>query len=124
MPQNNAAFIAKNSSGALSLLKTDANGALVTSQTDSELSTHLDITAATLIKAGSGVFMGLQVIVAGTAAGTANDSATTGAAGAANAIASIPDVVGAVPLPACGIPYTNGLVIEPGAGQTIVAIFK
>jgi len=56
------------------------------------------------------------VNVAGTAAGTVNDSATVAGAAAANQIASIPNVVGPILV---DFPILAGLVIVPGAGQTV-----
>jgi hypothetical protein len=83
------------------------------------LSTSLNITAATVIKAAPGRLVRISVIVAG-AAGTANDCTTTGAAAAANEIAVIPAAVGPVPL---DWPCLAGIVVVPGTGQTIAVSF-
>ncbi|MDE2471884.1 MAG: hypothetical protein KGL35_24950 [Bradyrhizobium sp.] len=77
--------------------------------------TTLNITVATLIKAAPGMLVSFSVNVAG-AAGTINDAATVGAAAAANAICATPAAVEAVFFPA---KFQNGLVVVPGAGQTV-----
>lgn len=80
----------------------------------------LNITAATLLKAGRGYIVRISVIVAGTA-GTINDAATVGAAATANEIGAIPATVGVVPFE---FPYFAGLVITPGAGQTVSVAYS
>jgi hypothetical protein len=75
-----------------------------------------NITVATVIKATPGTLLGFAVIVAG-AAGTINDVATTGGAAAGNQIGVTLAVVGNYPL--YGVPCTTGIVVVPGAGQTI-----
>jgi hypothetical protein len=82
-------------------------------------STVLNITATTVIKASAGRLVRINVIVAG-AAGSANDCTTTGAVAAANEVAVIPAVVGPVWL---DWPCNNGIVVAPGAGQTIAVAF-
>ena len=84
-------------------------------QTGQGLSTALNITAATVIKASAGRLARINVIVAG-AAGTANDCATTGAVASANQVAVIPAVVGPLLV---DWPCVSGIVVAPGAGQTI-----
>lgn len=81
-----------------------------------------NISGNTLVKAARGTIIGINVIVAGSAAGAAYDSATVAAAAAANQVGVIPNSIGSVPMPPQGIPCLNGIVIEPGAGQT-VAVF-
>lgn len=78
-----------------------------------------NITAATVIKAAPGRVARVSVIVAG-AAGTLNDCTTTGAAAASNQIAAIPAVVGMI-----WIDWTTsaGIVLVPGAGQTLAISF-
>lgn len=82
--------------------------------------TTLNITAATLIKKGPGSLVSFSITVAG-AAGTINDAATTGAAAAANAICATPAVVEAVFLP---FTFQNGLVVVPGAAQTVTVCWQ
>lgn len=75
----------------------------------------LNITAATLIKAGPGEIVSFAISVAG-AAGTINDAASTGGAAAANVICATPAAVEAVHFP---FKFQNGLVVVPGAAQVI-----
>jgi hypothetical protein len=94
----------------------DAGGRVIVAPAGSGGSTALGVTATTQIKVGAGTIATVNVIVAGTTPGTVNDAATTGAAAPANQIASIPNVVGIYVI---GFPFTNGLVVVPGAGQTL-----
>jgi hypothetical protein len=80
----------------------------------------LNITSATLIKAAPGMLVSFAVTVAG-AAGTINDCATTGAAAAANAICATPATVEAIHFP---FNFQNGLVVAPGAGQTVTVCWQ
>lgn len=78
----------------------------------------LNITSATVIKAAPGNINWVSVLVAGSAAGTLNDCATTGAAASSNAIAALPNAVGNQDYfkpRRCG----TGIVVTPGSGQTI-----
>lgn len=79
-------------------------------------SSALNLTAATLVKAGAGRLIRISVTVAGTAAGSANDAATTAGAAATNQLASIPNAVGVIYL---DFPVTNGIVVTPGTGQSL-----
>jgi len=88
-------------------------------QTGQGLSSSLNISAATVIKATPGRLVRISVIVAGSV-GTANDCTTTGGAAAANEIAVIPAAVGPVLL---DWPCLAGIVVVPGAGQTIAVSF-
>jgi hypothetical protein len=82
-----------------------------------------NITAATVVKATRGTLLGLFVIVAGSAPGEVNDSATVGGVSSpANQVAVIPNAVGPVVL-GQGIPVSNGIVVTPGTGQTVVAFY-
>jgi hypothetical protein len=58
----------------------------------------------------------VNVVVAGTTAGSVNDSATVAGAVAANEIESIPSVVGPILL---DFPIFAGIVIIPGTGQVV-----
>ena len=60
------------------------------------------------------------MVVAGSGAGTINDCDTTGAAAAANAIATLPTTAGPIQL---NFPCQLGIVVVPGAGQTIAISF-
>jgi len=75
-----------------------------------------NITAAKVVKVGAGRVIRVNVLVAGSAAGTVNDCATTGAAAIGNEIASIPNTVGEVLLE---WPCAIGIVVVPGTGQTL-----
>ncbi len=76
----------------------------------------LNITADTVIKAKSGTVFKVVVNVAGTAPGSVSDIATVAGVAAANLIATIPAVVGPINLE---WPCSAGIVIKPGAGQTL-----
>ncbi len=79
-----------------------------------------NITAAMAVKASAGRLVRVNVVVAGSAAGTANDCATTGAAAAANEIASIPNTVGTYYF---DWPCATGIVVVPGTGQTLAVSY-
>lgn len=76
----------------------------------------LNITVATVVKAAPGTALVATVVVAGAGAGSINDCITTGAADATNTIASLPTTVGPIAL---NFPCQLGIVVKPGAGQTI-----
>lgn len=84
------------------------------------VSSSLNITAATVVKPSRGRLVRINVIAAGSAAGSANDAATTGAAGAANQVFAIPNTVGSYFL---DWPCATGIVVTPGTGQTIAVSF-
>lgn len=69
---------------------------------------------AAVIKATPGRVVRVNVTTAGSAAGSLNDAATTGAAGATNLIFSIPNTVGTYYL---DWPAASGIVVTPGTGQ-------
>jgi len=83
--------------------------------------TRLNITAATVVKLGAGRVAKVSVVVAGSAAGSVNDCATTGAAASSNEIAPLPTTAGPIEL---GFAYSTGLVIVPGTGQTIAVSYQ
>ena len=58
----------------------------------------------------------VNVLVAGTAAGAAYDAATTASVAAANQIGAWPNTVGSYLI---DMPCLAGIVIAPGAGQTV-----
>jgi hypothetical protein len=87
----------------------------------------LNITAATLVATvpkdfsiGQGRLARVQVLVAGTAGGAAYDSATVAGAAAANQIAAWPNTIGTYTI---DMPFIAGLVVTPGAGQTVAVSF-
>lgn len=75
-----------------------------------------NITAVTLVKGSHGTVRSLNVIVAGSSAGSVNDSATTGGASISNQTAAIPNAVGSTIIDRVCI---NGIVVTPGTGQTV-----
>lgn len=83
-------------------------------------SAQYNITAATVVKATPGRLVRIDVITAGSAAGTANDCATTGAAAVGNQIASIPNTVGSIEL---DWPCATGIVIVPGTSQVLAVSY-
>jgi hypothetical protein len=83
-------------------------------------SSSYNITAPTVVKASTGRLARISVIVAGSAVGTANDCATTGAAAVGNQIAVIPNAAGVIMVE---WPCSAGIVIVPGTGQTVAVSF-
>lgn len=82
----------------------------------------LNLTAATLVSATNSNSYAprrvsrINVLVAGTAPGSVNDSATIAGASASNQVFSIPNVVGSYLL---DFPMLAGIVVTPGTGQTV-----
>ena len=91
--------------------------------------TALNITAATLIKGASsnalavgpvGRLVRINVTVAGSAVGSANDAATVATAATANQVFVIPNTVGSYLV---DVPCFSGIVVTPGTGQTVAVIY-
>lgn len=80
----------------------------------------LNIVAATVVKVGPGRVARIAVVSAGSDAGAVHDCVSTGAAGAANQVASIPNTVGVIEL---DWPLVEGLVVVPGSGQVLAVSF-
>lgn len=80
----------------------------------------LNITANTVVKASNGNLASVSIVVAGTAAGTIHDAATVAGATAANIISALPAVAGPLVI---NFPCTSGIVVKPGAGQTIAVSY-
>ena len=121
MPQNaNAVYPAVNS-GVSKPLQVDSSGALIVANNDEAESSALNLTAATVVKASSGYVSRIVVLVAGSAVGSVNDAATTGAAATANQIFAIPNTVGAYQI---SFPVSNGIVVTPGTGQTVAVTYR
>jgi hypothetical protein len=89
--------------------------------TVSGLSTVLNITAATVVKAAPGRAMRVSVLVAGSTTGTVNDCLTTGAATAANTTYVIPTAVGMYTIE---FPHSIGVVVVPGTGHTLAVSYN
>ena len=81
----------------------------------------LNITAATVVKAAPGRLIRLNVLVAGSATGTVNDCATTGAVATANEIFVIPETAAVYTLE---WPCQVGIVVTPGTGQTVAVSYS
>ena len=121
MPQNPQNFVARNSStNAMTALSTDANGALLVSGTGG-VNSALDITTATVVKAAPGRLIRVSVLVAGSAAGAAYDSAATGSDAIGTEIFVIPNTVGIYEL---DWPCLTGVTVAPGTGQTVAVSFS
>lgn len=80
----------------------------------------LNITAATVVKVGTGRLATVTVLVAG-AVGTVNDTTTTGAVAVGNQIAVIPAAIGVYTL---NFPILNGIVVAPGAAQVVSVAYE
>ena len=94
------------------------NGALLTGQGSR---TMLDITANTVVKTLAGRVVKVAVLVAGSAAGGVYDAKTVAGSSVTNQIAVIPNTVGVYSI---DIPTFNGIVVEPGTGQTVVISYS
>jgi hypothetical protein len=79
------------------------------------VTTTLNVTAQTVIKASPGRLVRIDVTVAGTTAGSVNDTTTIAGIATSNLVASIPAVVGPLWL---DWPCLAGIVVTPGASQT------
>lgn len=62
----------------------------------------------------------VNVVVAGTAPGSVNDTATAGGANAANVLTAIPNVLGPFLVDA---PVISGILVTPGAGQVVTVTY-
>ena len=110
--------VAKTPAGAVALMNLDNSGRLIT--TNSGITPVYNVTAATVIKALPGYVVTIAVIVAGSAVGTVNDCATTGAAAVGNQVAVAPNTVGVIQL---DWPCATGIVVVPGTGQTLAVAY-
>ena len=76
----------------------------------------LNATTPVLVTTGSGRLVNVYVNTAGSSAGTIHDASSVATASAANVLFSVPNTVGVTVV---SIPYSAGLVIQPGTGQVI-----
>lgn len=83
--------------------------------------TFLGISESSLLSQGSGRLVNIVVAVAGSAAGTAHDAASVLDAATDNVIMVIPATVGIYQV---NVPFSSGLVIQPGTGQTISVTYS
>jgi len=86
------------------------------------ISTTLDITAPTVVKALPGRLYSISVIVAGSGAGAVYDSASTTGNTAANQVAVVPTTAGVIN--ANALPCATGIVVAPGTGQTLAVAWS
>jgi N-acetylglucosamine kinase-like BadF-type ATPase len=115
MPQSPlAADVALTPANAFAPLRVEANSNL--RSCNGSISSALNITAATVVKATPGRAVMISVIVAGSGAGAVYDHATTSGVGAANEIFIVPDTAGAYLI---DWPCLVGIVVAPGTGQTL-----
>lgn len=84
-------------------------------------STVSNITVATVIKATAGRICKVSVIVAGSAVGTVNNCATTGAAAVANQVGTTPTALGTTDFQ---MVCSTGIVVVPGTGQTLAVSYN
>lgn len=116
---------AKDSNGDPAVPELDSEGALrvsIDSSPVTEFSRTLNITVPTVVKASAGTVGTVVVVVKGSANGTLNDCATTGAAAASNAFFALDDT--ATSATVLNFPTSTGIVVTPGAGQTIAISWK
>ena len=81
----------------------------------------LNITAPTVIAVGVRRLVRVNVLVAGSAAGTVYDTTGTSSVAASNAVFSIPNTVGSYFL---DWPMASGIVASPGTGQTVAVSYE
>jgi len=94
------------------------NGALITGVGTRTL---FNISSATVVKTLAGRVAKISVTTAGSAPGSVNDAKTTGTAGAANLLASIPNTVGVYSI---DMPTAVGIVVTPGTGQVLTISYS
>ena len=121
MPQNQSVIsLSKTPSGTYTPDNQDSAGNVKTTNNQATSATY-NITAATVVKATPGKIAKISVIVAGSAAGSANNCITTGAAAVGNQVAAIPAAVGVIDV---NWPCSAGITIVPGTGQTIAVSYS
>ena len=102
-----------NLSGVSVPLQVDQTGNLLIGKGSAS---KLNLTASTVIKATPGRICKVIVNTAGSAPGSINDVATTGAAAAGNLIFNVPNTVGIYDV---DFPAATGLVYVLGTGQVV-----
>lgn len=83
--------------------------------------TSLNIAAAAVVKATGGQLWTVNNSVLGTSVGSVHDCATTGAATAANLVASIPEAIGTYTY---NMPFFVGMVVVPGTAQVLAVAYS
>jgi hypothetical protein len=124
MPQTPLGEVyAKTPTGPLAPLNEDALGNLRT--TGLPALTLLDITAATVVKAAPGRVGKVQVIVAGSTAGSINDCLATSQIAVTNQVAVLAPLstsqITAIPV---DFVFKTGICIQPGTGQTLAVNYE
>jgi hypothetical protein len=78
--------------------------------------TSATVTGSTIVFSGRGYLVSFSVVVAGSSSGLINNSSSTVAPAATNALCATPATVGIYPV---GMVFNNGLTVVPGTGQSI-----
>lgn len=78
--------------------------------------------SAALVTTGQGYLVNVSVVVAGTTEGFVNNSATVAGVAATNTIAATTATAPEAVYP-CGIPFSYGLVVTPGTGQSLCVTY-
>lgn len=84
-------------------------------------STALDLTAATVVKATPGFVVTVSVVETSSTAGAIYDATSTTGNTTANQIAVIPATIGNYVI---SFPAKSGIVVDPGAGQTVAISYN
>jgi hypothetical protein len=83
--------------------------------------TAVSLTSTKSVSNTSGRLVNVVVLVAGSTAGGIYDASSVAAAGTTNKIYVIPNTVG---LYVVNLPIVNGIVVEPGSGQTVTISYS
>ena len=108
------------------ILTTQKNGVVAINglaQTNNRMlgtTTTAVLTANTLALTGAGYLVRYSILVAG-AAGTINNANSVANATSSNALCVTQATIGIFNV---GMPFANGLVVKPGAGQSIVVTYS
>jgi hypothetical protein len=78
-------------------------------------------TAPALLKTGQGRIVTVSVVIPGTANGAIYDVAGVSLTAVSNQIGVIPAMIGPY---VYNIPFSNGLVVSPGTGQTVTVSYS
>jgi hypothetical protein len=81
----------------------------------------VSLSANTAVSSGAGRLVNVIVTVAGTGAGSIFDAASIALAGTTNKIYVIPNTIGVYTV---NIPIFNGIIVEPGTGQTVTVTYS
>lgn len=119
-----AAAVATFTSGTATALATDPNGGLIISG-QGGFSSTLGMVGTQLIKAGPGMVIRVNVLVAGSAVGGVFDTAATAGltstADMIQQVATIPNSVGPIEL---DFPCLVGIAVQAGAGQVVSVSYQ